>query len=1171
MVAMATPTDVQPQDDLRVGILGPLEVHRGGVSCLLGGRQQRFVLALLALETGHAVSLDRIADALWGDNLPPSYVTTIQTYVFRLREVLEPGRAKGDPAHVLVSTPGGGYRLDLPPMAVDAMQFESGVTRGRAALEAGDASTAAATLGDALGLWRGDVLSDLGDLGPELPAAQRLDEVRLAATEDWAAAELAVGHHAALVPQLASLEAANPLRERFTALRMVALYRSRRQAEALTVYEEARRRLTEELGVSPDVELRSLHERILRQDEELAGSTGGEPPAVQSWTQQLDRGTTSAVTAGPAASAALSAPPADPPLLMTRARRPARRRRAALALTTIVVIASTALSTAITRARDEPVRPIPANSVAAVGPTGLKGDAVALGAVPIGLAEDGGSVWVLDHTNAAVKRVDPETRLVVQTIPAVGNDPQAIAARDDNVWVAVFGSGTVTRINAEANQVVEQIDVGNQPSAILASDTGVWVANSGDNTVQRIDPKTGKTDPAIPVGNGPSALALDGSILWVANARGGTVTELDTHTLTSRSADIPVDPGPAALAVTETDVWVANQLGRTVSRIDRSSHQVARIFVDDGPSAIVSRGDEVWVGNADAGTLSRIDSRSNAVTGVPVGSSPRALAVVGDGVWAASGAFDSADHVGGTLTVEGEPKFEASYVDPTAAYSPPLISMLRLAYDGLVAFSRPGGLSGQTIVPDLARAVPQPTDGGRTYVFTIRRGIHYSDGREVKAKDFVLGFRRTLVRVPDLGLFDAVVGAKECEQEAATSTSPTCDISGGVSADNDAMRLTIHLTDPDPELPYKLAYIVAPAPPETPLDAVVAPRWIPSTGPYQIGSLDDDGTLTLVRNPYFTPWSHAAQPAGYPDVIVHRFLGTSQQAVEDVLAGDADLAPVPYELHDLAVRHPSQMHAYDEASTDFLYVNTHLAPFDNVLVRQALNYAVDRREFVKLYSDSRPVARVSCQMLPRNFSSYASYCPYQTGPADGDYRGPDLEKARRLVAQSGTQGASVVIHRKVQPPGEPQNPWYPFPEYIARVLRDLGYQATVEDIPEEHRPYNYEDPAYEGYQLFTQSGWLADYDMASTFYNHVASCRLHNLTRYCNPAIDAVAKKAFDLEASDPGTALAMWSKVDRMLVDNGAFVTLGNRMNMEVVSTRVGNYQARATYGAVLSQLWVR
>jgi ABC-type transport system substrate-binding protein/DNA-binding SARP family transcriptional activator/streptogramin lyase len=1172
MVAMATPTDAQPQDDLRVDILGPLEVHRGGVPCLLGGRQQRFVLALLALETGHAVSLDRIADALWGDNLPPSYVTTIQTYVFRLREVLEPDRAKGDPARVLVSTPGGGYRLELPPETVDAMRFEADVARGRAALEAGDASTAAATLGEALALWRGDVLSDLGDLGPAAPAAQQLGEVRLVAIEDWAAAELALGHHSALVPQLASLEAAHPLRERLAALRMVALYRSRRQAEALTVYEEARRRLAEELGVSPGEELRSLHERILKQDHELARSPAGDPPALLSWTSRTHVDSTSAGSGGEAPSAPVSAAAMDLPLVTARPiGRPTSRTRAALALATVVLIGSTLVSTGITRARDqEPVRSVPANSVAAVGPSGLMGDAVVLGAVPAGLAEDAGSVWVLDHTNAAVARVDPESRKVVQTIHDVGNDLQAISARGGAVWVAAFGSRTVTRIDAETNQVVDRIEVGNQPSAILASDTEVWVANSADNTVQRIDVKTGKTDPAIPVGNGPSALALHGSTLWVANARGGTVTELNTHTGTRNSADIVVDAGPAALAVTETDVWVANQLGRTVSRFDRTSREVARIFVDDGPSSIVPSGDDLWVGNAYAGTLSRINSRSNAVTTVPVGSSPRALARVGDGVWAASGAFDTSEHVGGTLIVAENLPFDTKTVDPTGGYYASFISMLRLAYDGLVAFSRPGGLSGQTIVPDLATALPQATDGGRTYIFTIRRGIHYSDGREVKAADFKRGFQRTLVRVPDLGLFDAVVGAKECEHEAATSKAPSCELPG-VTTDNAAMQLTIHLSEPDPALVDKLAYIVAPAPEGTSFDAVVPPRWIPSTGPYQIGSLGKDGTLTLVRNPYFTPWSHAAQPAGYPDVIEHRFTESPQRATELVLAGEADLAPVPYQLYNLAVSHPAQTHVFDEARTDFLYVNTHQAPFDNVLVRRALNYAVDRREFVKLYSDDRPVARASCQMLPPNFSSYASYCPYQTGPPDKDYRGPDLEKARRLVAQSGTQGASVVIHRKVQPPDEPQNPWYPFPEYIAQVLRDLGYQATVEDIPEEHRPYSYEDPAYEGYQLFTQAGWVADYDLASTFYDHVASCRHPNLSRYCNRDIDAVAKKAFDLEASDPGAAVALWSEVDRMLVNDGAFVTLGNPLKMEVISTRVGNYQARASYGAVLSQLWVR
>jgi len=1169
---MAKTINTQPQDDVRVGILGPLEVLRGGSPCGLGGRQQRSVMALLALDCGRVVTVDRIADALWGERLPPSYLATLQTYIFHLREVLEPQRAKGAPGRILVSTPGGGYRLDLQPDAVDAARFEDGVARGRVAFEAGDASAAAEALGGALALWRGEVLCDLSELEPVLHVAQRLGEMRLSAIEDWAAAELALGHHTALVPQLGTLEAAHPLRERLAALRMVALYRSSRQTDALKVYQDARRRLADELGVSPGQELRSLHERILQQDEELARSPGGEPPALLSWAHRVDRGSQSAVRTATAASADLSAPATQTPLVTAPSRRPPSRTRTALALATVVIIASTLVSTWVTRARDRgAVRPVPANSAAAVGPGGLVGNAVALGGVPIGLAEDAGSVWVLDHTNATVTRVDQQTRHVVQTIPDVGNDPQAISARAGNVWVAVFGGRTVTRINAETNKVVDRIEVGNQPAAVVASDSGVWVANSGDNTVQRIDAKTGKADRAIPVGNGPAALAVTGSTLWVANARSGTVSALDTQTGERRSADIVVDAGPAALAVTDTDVWVANQLGRTVSRIDRGTGAVARIFVDDGPSAIVASGEDVWVANAYAGSLSRIDSRSNAVTSLLVGSSPRALTLVGDEIWTASGAIGGGEHVGGTLTVAGDLTFDAESVDPARAYYPPVNSMLRLVYDGLVAFGRPGGLSGQTIVPDLATALPQPSDGGRTYTFTIRRDVHYSDGREVKPSDFVLGFRRAIVRTPDSGFYDGVVGAHECAQQAAASSSPVCDLSRGVTADDDAMRLTVHLSGPDPELLYKLAYFVSPAPPGTSLDLVTPPSWIPSTGPYMVGSLGADGTLTLVRNPHFSPWSYAAQPPGYSDVIVHRTTESQLRGTEDVLAGTADLASVPYDHHDLAVSHPAQTHTYDEASTDFLYVNTHLPPFDNALVRQALNYAVDRHEFVKLYAGGRAVARASCQMLPPSFSSYEPYCPYQSGPADEAYRGPDLDKARRLVSQSGTQGASVTIHRKVQPPGDAPNIWWPFPDYVARVLTDLGYRVSVEDIPLEHRFFDAKDPTYEGYQLFTQFGLVADYDLASTFYNAVASCRRPNLTRYCNQDIDTVAKRAVDLEATDPGAALTLWSQVDRMLVDDGAFVTLGNRVDMDVVSTRVGNYQARASYGAVLSQLWVQ
>jgi len=1164
---MATHTSAPAQNDIRIGILGPLEVHRGDAVCVLGGRQQRAVLALLVLGEGRVVSVDRIADALWGDHLPSSYVTTIQTYIFRLRAVLEPGRGRGDPARVLVSAPGGGYRLALPPQAVDAALFEAGVERGRALLRAGDASGASRALTAALALWRGDVLSDLSDFGPAAAAVDRLGEVRVAAVEDWAVAELTLGHHTSLVPRLAAHAASQPLGERLAALRMVALCRSGRQADALTVYAEIRQRLDDELGVYPGEELKALHERILRQDEGLV-----RPPAGEALAMLVQPAPAMAVSIG-SAEVAPDAPAAAPsehrsPKTTSRARR---RRRWSLTIATAVVIASVLASTDITRGRDgESPLTVPANSAAVIGPDGLVGDAVPIGAVPIGLAADGGSVWVVDHTNAAVARVDPDTRRVVQTIRDVGNDPQGISALNGKVWVAVFGSREVTRIDAETNKVVDRVEVGNQPAAILATQSGVWVTNSGDNTVQRIDPTSGKADPAIQVGDGPSALAMEGSTLWVANARGGTVTVLNTRTGRRDRTDIPVDAGPSALAVTDTDVWVANQLGRTVSRIDLTSYEVARIFVDDGPAAIVADGDDVWVGNTYAGTLSRIDARSNRVTSVALGSSPRSLALVDHDLWAASGALASTDHVGGTLVVEDYAKLAAEDIDPTSAYEPRLIAMMRVAYDGLVAFSRPGGLSGQTIVPDLATAVPQPIDGGRTYIFTIRRGVRYSDGREVKPSDFVLGFRRTFARASSTGLFDAVIGAAECAQEAETSDSPVCDISHGVVANDDAFSLTIYLSEADPELPYKLAYVVSPAPPGTPIGNVVAPRWIPSTGPYTVRSLDADGTLTLVRNPYFTPWSQAAQPPGYPDVIVHRGVD-DQHRTDDVLAGSADLAAVPYELHDVAVSHPAQTHEYDAAQSDFLYVNAHLAPFDNVLVRRALNFAVDRGEFIRLYGSRRQVARPGCQLLPPGFRSYRPYCPYQTGLPDQPYRGPDLEEARRLVAESGTYGARITIHRRVDPPDRTQNVWWPFPDYVAGVLRDLGYQVTVEDIPPDHRPYDVEDPAYEEYQLFTQLGWIADYNLASTFYDHVASCRHPNLTRYCNQDIDAVAKKAFHLEASDPVAAVALWSQVDRMLVDDGAFVTLGHPVDTEIVSTRVGNYQARASYGAALSQLWVQ
>src|SRR5690349_9559670 len=161
------------------GVLGPLEVRRSGRAVPLGGPRQRAVLALLLLEVNRAVSMDRLAEDVWDGDPPEGWVSTVKTYVFHLRQALEPGRSRGGAGGVLV-TSGRGYLLRAGREQVDAARFEDGFTAGRAALDAGRPGEAAQTLRQALGLWRGPVLADLAECAFTRPEAARLEELRLA-------------------------------------------------------------------------------------------------------------------------------------------------------------------------------------------------------------------------------------------------------------------------------------------------------------------------------------------------------------------------------------------------------------------------------------------------------------------------------------------------------------------------------------------------------------------------------------------------------------------------------------------------------------------------------------------------------------------------------------------------------------------------------------------------------------------------------------------------------------------------------------------------------------------------------------------------------------------------------------------------------------------------------
>jgi WD40 repeat protein/DNA-binding SARP family transcriptional activator len=242
---------------MEIRVLGPVELELDGGPSRLGGPKQRAVLSLLALNANATVSVDRLIEGLWGEEQPASAAKNVQLYVSQLRKQLV-----GHPG-VEIVTRGRGYELRLDPEAVDALRFERLVRDAAEGHRNGGVGEAAHM---ALALWRGPPLADLADEPFAAGEARRLEELRLAALELAVESDLEAGRHRGLIARLDALVAEHPLRERLHYLRMLALYRAGRQAEALEAYCAARAALVEAVGAEPGAELRRLHEAILRQD-----------------------------------------------------------------------------------------------------------------------------------------------------------------------------------------------------------------------------------------------------------------------------------------------------------------------------------------------------------------------------------------------------------------------------------------------------------------------------------------------------------------------------------------------------------------------------------------------------------------------------------------------------------------------------------------------------------------------------------------------------------------------------------------------------------------------------------------------------------------------------------------------------------------------------------------
>ncbi|MBV9758026.1 MAG: ABC transporter substrate-binding protein [Alphaproteobacteria bacterium] len=524
-------------------------------------------------------------------------------------------------------------------------------------------------------------------------------------------------------------------------------------------------------------------------------------------------------------------------------------------------------------------------------------------------------------------------------------------------------------------------------------------------------------------------------------------------------------------------------------------------------------------------------------------------------------------HRGGTLRLLVSSS--AGTLDPQINYEGEFWQVYANVYDGLTAFKKVAGPDGNTIVADLAESVPKPQDDGRTFVFKLRHGIQFANGREVTAADVVASFRRIFkISGPTSGsLYGVIVGAEQCLKSPAD-----CTLDGGVVADPAAGTITFHLTRPDPEFLDKLALPHASVlPADTPAkDVGTAP--IPGTGPYMIASYEPNKEMLLKRNPAFHEWSVDAQPEGYPDVIQYEFGLEPEAEVTEVENGQADWMgnrPPLDRLAEIGRRFAKQIHINPVFSLSYLAMNTRLPPFDNAKARQAVAYAMDRRALVNLVGGPN-LASPACQILPPGFPGYVPYCPYSKNPGE-KWTAPDMQKAQQLMKESGTAGHKVTLIVADTAMARDVG------TYVQSVLRQLGYDAALKAISGNIQ-FSYIQNSNNMVQI-SATGWNQDYPAASDFLNVLFSCgSFHpgsdssiNISEFCDPAIDARMQQALEAGIADPQKANQMWAEIDRAITDLAPAVPLFNGKTLDFVSARVGNFVFNNQYLWLFSQAWVR
>jgi peptide/nickel transport system substrate-binding protein len=523
---------------------------------------------------------------------------------------------------------------------------------------------------------------------------------------------------------------------------------------------------------------------------------------------------------------------------------------------------------------------------------------------------------------------------------------------------------------------------------------------------------------------------------------------------------------------------------------------------------------------------------------------------------------------GGVFTILANSSFGVA--DPAQNYTLQEWQLLIDTHDGLVGFAMVGGLPGTKVVANLATSVPVPTDGGKTYVFNIRRGIKFSDGQTLQPSDWLTVFERQFT-VPggNPAFYSDIVGASACSTKA-------CNLSAGVVPNNSNYTLTIHLTQADPEFMDQLSLPFAFAVPQNTSMHLTGNNVPAGTGPYMWKSYNPNTEAVLVRNPYFHVWSQVAAPNGYPNEIIEKYGLPVADEVTEVENGEAnevfDGDQIPSD--DLATlnspTYASQVHVNTLTADWYMALNTRRAPFNNVLARQAINYAANRSAYVKI-AGGPSLAVPACQILPPNFPSYTPYCPYTTGPQT-TWSGPNLAKARALVKQSGTYGEKVVVN------GTNDTVGTELAEQMVSDLDSIGYKASTQLLSMSVQYPFIQNSVNSSKWNVAWSAWYQDYPAPSDFLNVLLGCThivpnsdaSPNIAAFCDPSIQKQINTAESIAATNPSQAASMWTTIDHEDTNQAPWVDLYNPKQIDVLSSNVHGYEWSPQWYILIDQLWL-